>query len=81
MKRRYRIITDRFLGFEVQYTYWWFPFWIELDWTNTHNTISEAKEYIEQDKQTNIINKIRAEFKKIRAEFKKYKREVVWEEK
>lgn len=74
MKKQYRIVTDKFLGYEVQYSYWRLPFWIELDWYNTHNTISKAKEYIEQDKQTNIINKIRAGFKK-------YKRTVVWEEK
>lgn len=72
-KKQYRIVTDEFLGYGVQYSYWWFPFWIELDWGNTHSTISKAKEYIEQDKQTNIINKIQAEFKKC-------KRTVVWKE-
>ena len=74
MKKQYRIVTDKFLGYEVQYSYWWLPFYIQLGLTNTHDTISKAKEYIEQDKQTNIINKIRAEFKKC-------KRAVVWEEK
>lgn len=72
-KKQYRIVTDKFLGYEVQYSYWWLPFYIQLGWANTYSTISKAKEHIEHDKQTNIINKIRAEFKKC-------KRTVVWKE-
>lgn len=76
MKRQYRIVTDKICGFEVQYTYWWFPFWIQLGWTNTHHTISEAKKYIQYDKQTSIKNKIL----NIWAGFKKYKRPDIWKE-
>jgi hypothetical protein len=52
-KTRYRIVTDRYLGYEVQSRIWWFPFWIQCKddryyCTNTHPTIEKAKEFIER---------------------------------
>jgi hypothetical protein len=47
-KTRYRIVTDRYSGYEVQSRRWWFPFWIQCDGTNTHLTIDRAKEFIER---------------------------------
>ena len=54
-----------FLGMGFNIHIGGFLFGLNLDWGNTHSTISKAKEHIEHDKQTNIINKIRAEFKKM----------------
>ncbi len=50
-KRRYRIVKDNHLGYEVQSRRWWFPFWIQCKddryyCTNTHPTIEKAKEFI-----------------------------------
>ena len=50
-KRRYRIVRDNYLGYEVQSRIWWFPFWLEcgirMGISNTHHTIEKAKEFIE----------------------------------
>lgn len=50
-KRRYRIVFDNYLGYEVQSRIWWFPFWLEcrsrIGVSNTHHTIEKAKEFIE----------------------------------
>lgn len=49
-KRRYRIVKDDYLGYEVQSRIWWFPFWLEcrsrIGISNTHPTIEKAKEFI-----------------------------------
>jgi len=46
-KNKYRIVRDRYLGYEAQYQPWWFPFiWIqcdENDGVNTSSTIEEAE--------------------------------------
>ena len=47
MKRRYRIVRDNFLGFEVQYKVWWWPFWMQAGsrggrGTNTRPSIESA---------------------------------------
>jgi len=49
--KRYRIVTDNYLGFEVQESYLYF-FWKQSKGkfgriTNSFYTIEEAKEYIE----------------------------------
>ena len=54
-KKQYRIVTDKSLGYEVQYSYWWLPFYYQLGWGNSHSTISKAKEYIEQDKRKQTV--------------------------
>tara|TARA_R110000851_G_scaffold275123_1_gene427760 strand:+ start:561 stop:770 length:210 start_codon:yes stop_codon:yes gene_type:complete len=50
-KRRFRIITDNFAGFEVQIKHWYSPFWIELNGLNTEGSIESAKELIEKTKK------------------------------
>jgi hypothetical protein len=46
LKKRYRIVTDRYLGYEVQVKYWWWPWWI-MPFSNTHYTIEKAKELVD----------------------------------
>lgn len=46
MKRQYRIVADDYLGFEVQYSYKFWPFWIQLYYTNTSHTIERAERLI-----------------------------------
>lgn len=49
MKRCYRIVTDRFKGYEVQVRRWWFPFWIQCGngrlSVNTHYSLDEAEAF------------------------------------
>ena len=57
-KIQYRIVTDKFCGFEVQKRLWYYPFWFQIqnekrDSINTYRTIEEAEKLIEIDK-TNI---------------------------
>jgi len=49
-KRRFRVVTDKYEGFEVQIKRWYYPFWLQVGHTNTHSTIDEAKEFIAKTK-------------------------------
>lgn len=42
--RKYRIVDDGFLGYEAQIKYIW-GVWRELNFSNTHETIEDAKDY------------------------------------
>jgi hypothetical protein len=42
---KYRIVTDRYSGFEVQAWRWWWPFWWQCGFTNTHQTVEQAEAY------------------------------------
>ena len=44
----YRIVTDKYLGFEVQSRRWWSPFWNQVDGCNTHWSIEIAEEFLRQ---------------------------------
>jgi len=56
MTKQYRIVTDAYLGYEVQYSYWWLPFWIEVSYPycNTHSSIDEAKKFINDIKKIEV---------------------------
>lgn len=41
----YRIVRDNYLGYEVQMRLWWWPFWVECDFVNTHSTICKAEAF------------------------------------
>jgi hypothetical protein len=49
-KTHYRVVTDRYLGFEAQVRYWWSPFWIECGYPNTHPSIEKAVDHIKRCK-------------------------------
>ena len=55
MKTKYRIVTDRYAGFECQVWRWWWPFWVQMSGrngmiANTHGSIDAAKEFIKSRK-------------------------------
>ena len=51
-KNRYRIVRDRFLGYETQVKKWWFPFmWFQCYGTNSHPTREMARECAETHKK------------------------------
>ena len=58
-RTRYRIITDNCAGFEVQYKYPWWPFWIQTGNNgypvNTHKTLEQAKKFIVQVKSRGVV--------------------------
>lgn len=45
-RTRYRIVRDRWLGYEVQFRWWWMPFYVQGR-TNTHVSVRQAEEYVE----------------------------------
>jgi hypothetical protein len=45
-KTKYRIVTDNYLGYEVQFKKWWLPFWTQTWLPNTHPSIDKARQYI-----------------------------------
>ena len=51
MKKKDRIVRDKFAGFEVQYRVRWWPFWRECSrfgtgaGINTHRTLEDAVEF------------------------------------
>lgn len=52
MKNKYRVVDDKYSGFEVQVKFWWFPVLFfqcagEYPFTNTHPTLEKAKEFME----------------------------------
>jgi hypothetical protein len=49
-KKRYRIVTDKYLGFEVQVKYWWWPCWV-MPFSNTHPSIEKAKGLVDRLKE------------------------------
>ena len=52
--KKYRIITDMYCGFSVQCWRIWFPFWLQIDFTNTFLSLEEAKEALELHKNLTI---------------------------
>lgn len=44
--KKYRIVKDRYCGYEAQVWRFWFPFWCQMQFSNTHQTIEEAEEFI-----------------------------------
>jgi hypothetical protein len=55
MSRLYRIVTDGYSGYEVQYRTNWWPFWRQcpgrLGSVNTHPSIEDAEAYAKKDAQ------------------------------
>jgi hypothetical protein len=43
---RYRIVEDRYAGYEVQIRRWWWPFWVQAGFCNTHSTAERAEQWI-----------------------------------
>ena len=41
----YRIVTDKYSGYEVQAKRWWFPFWLQCGHTNTHRSVDAAERW------------------------------------
>lgn len=48
MKTYYRIVTDRWAGFEVQSWSWWWPFWSQVGFSNTHSYVEDAEAYAQR---------------------------------
>ena len=51
-RTRYRIVRDAYAGYEVQFRYWWMPFYMQAGYTNTHFSMDGAKRYLERIKRT-----------------------------
>lgn len=58
-KTKYRIVSDSYLGFEVQKKLWFLPFWFQVDQeggihptgTNTFASLEKAKQAIQNMKK------------------------------
>jgi hypothetical protein len=50
-KTKYRVVRDAFAGYEVQFKYWWSPFWLQVGFSNSHSSLKEAKEFIKKSKK------------------------------
>ena len=44
--KKYRIVKDKYCGYESQVWRIWFPFWVQIGGTNTHVTEDDAEKYI-----------------------------------
>ena len=53
-KTKYRIVTDAYLGYEVQFRVWFFPFYLQCNGSNTHPSLEAAKAYLGKQK-TKIV--------------------------
>lgn len=45
--KRVRIVRDNYAGYEVQVWRWWFPFWVQAEFTNTHRSVEDAERFAE----------------------------------
>ena len=52
---RYRIVKDDYLGYECQIWRLWFPFWLQMNFINTHHTLEKAIEFIENHRKVVIV--------------------------
>lgn len=60
MKNKYRIVRDRFAGYEAQVKFWWFPVvWFEMhnspNLTNTHRSVEAARDFIERKRKKKFV--------------------------
>jgi len=55
LKNKYRIVRDNYLGYEVQIRRWWFPIWLECQFSNTHISIEKAEAYAENYENNGVI--------------------------
>lgn len=44
--KKFRIVSDSYAGYECQIWRIWWPFWVQMGFTNTHTTLEKAKEFI-----------------------------------
>ncbi len=54
MKPHYRIVSDNFNGYEVQFWRWWWPFW-EMPVCNTHTSIENAEKWAKAHSEDNVV--------------------------
>jgi hypothetical protein len=46
LKTKYRIMTDKYLGFQVEEKRWFWPFWGMVGFCNTHQSVAEAEAWL-----------------------------------
>jgi len=46
--RKYRIVSDEYCGYQCQVWRLWFPFWVEMNFANTHKSLESAIDYIKK---------------------------------
>ena len=51
-RTRYRIVTDRYCGYEAQFRPWWCPVWLQIGFSNTHSSVEAARRFIDGSKGT-----------------------------
>ena len=54
--RKYRIVRDRFAGYEVQFRFWWLPFiWFQANGCNTHGSVESARAFTARHKTKRYV--------------------------
>jgi hypothetical protein len=54
----FRIVRDRFCGYEVQIRRWWWPFWVQAGWVNSHTSIEKAEEWARGYSQRFVVKRL-----------------------
>jgi len=52
---KYRIVKDRYAGFEAQYKHPLWPWWVQCNRVNSSLTIERAREIIDRHAKKNIV--------------------------
>lgn len=55
-KTKYRIITDKYAGYEAQMKYWYWPFWVMVYGCNTNCSIEQAEKLIQAHRREHDFN-------------------------
>jgi hypothetical protein len=54
--RKYRIVSDQYLGYEVQIWKIYWPFWIQCDFCNTFISITAAENFAKGHAKIKVKN-------------------------
>lgn len=52
---KFRIVTDKCQGFEVQHKYLFWPFWIQTDFVNTHSSVEGAEAFARKHAPMRVV--------------------------
>lgn len=52
---KYRVVTDKYAGYEAQEWHWYWPFWSQIGVTNTSPTIDQAISIIQNKQKRKVV--------------------------
>jgi hypothetical protein len=54
----YRIVSDKYLGYEVQYRTLFWPLWRQCNFSNTHPSVERARAFAYKHASRNVVENL-----------------------